>query len=159
MSAAGMSLVEANNFLALEPHLVAAVKAVVAGISPAVHVLTAADLGDVKESAQRTPAVHLIYGGYRVAEDLATAWRLEHTWYAVVVVKHVGAQRTGEAARAAAGPLLAQVVGALAGSSLPGATRPLALTTPPRAEYRAGVQYLPSAFMAETIFRKPLSQP
>ena len=156
MSSAGQSLAETNNFLALEPHLVARVKAAVAGLSPAVHVLTAAELADVKESAQPTPAVHIIYGGYSVAEDLRTAWRLAHTWYAVVVVRHVGTQRTGAAARAVAGPLLAQVMGALAGTSLPGTTQALVLTSPPRAEYRAGVQYTPSAFVAETIFRKPL---
>ncbi len=155
MSTAGQSVAQANNFLALEPLLVAAVKTAVAGISPAVHVLTAADLAGVKESAQRTPAVHIIYGGYRVDEDLLTAWRLAHTWYAVVVVRHVADQRSGAAARAAAGPLLALVMGALAGTSLPGLTRPLVLTSPPRAEFRAGVQYLPSSFIAETIFRKP----
>lgn len=155
MSTAGQTVAQANNFLALEPHLVAAVKAAVAGLSPAVHVLTAGDLAGIKESAQRTPAVHVIYGGYSVAEDLATAWRLQHTWYAVVVVRHVADQRSGAAARAAAGPLMAQVVGALAGASLPGLTRALELATPPRAEWSAGVQYLPSAFVAETIFRKP----
>lgn len=154
MSTAGMSTTEVNNFLALEPHLVDAVKLAVSGLSPAVHVLTAADLGDVKESAQRAPAVHLIYGGYRVQEDVRTAWRLEHTWYAVVVVRHAGTQRTGAAARAEAGQLVARVVAALAGTSLPGLTQPLALASPPPADYRAGVQYIPSAFTAETIFRK-----
>lgn len=155
MSNQGLSVAEANNFLALESQLVARVQLAVAGLSPAVHVLTAADLADVKESAQRTPAVHIIYGGYSIAEDLVTAWRLAHTWYAVVVVRNVAAQRNGAAARASAGPLLAQVMGTLAGCSLPGAIRPLTLLTPPRAEYRAGVQYLPTAFSAETIFRKP----
>jgi hypothetical protein len=155
MSTTGQTVAESNNFLALEPLLVAAVLAAVAGISPAVHVLTAADLADVKESAQRTPAVHIIYGGYRVAEDLVTAWRLAHTWYAVVAVRNVATQRSGEAARAAAGPLVALVMGALAGSSFAGLTRMLELTTPPRPEWRNGVQYLPSAFIAETIFRKP----
>lgn len=155
MSTAGQTVAESNNFLALEPHLVALVRTAVAGLSPAVHVLTAAELGDVKESAQRTPAVHVIYGGYSVAEDLGTAWRLQHTWYAVVAVRNVGAQRSGAAARADAGPLVAQVAGALAGARLPGATRPLVLVTPPPAGYAAGYQYIPSAFTAETIFRKP----
>ena len=155
MSMTGQSLEEANNFLALEARLVELVKQAVVGISPAVHVLTAADLADVKESAQRTPAVHIIYGGYRIAEDQVTAWRLVHKWYAVVVVRHVGTQRTGTAARAAAGPLLSRVLGALAGASVPGASRPLEWITPPGPEFRAGVQYLPSAFTAETIFRKP----
>lgn len=155
MSAAGQSIEETNNFMALEPRLVQILSDAVAGMSPAVHVLTAADLANVKESAQPSPAVHLIYGGYKVEEDLATAWRLQHTWHAVVVVRHVGAQRTGSAARALAGPLLATVIGALAGAAVPGAAKPLALMTPLRPDFRAGVQYVPSAFMAETVFRKP----
>jgi hypothetical protein len=155
MSTAGLSVADANNFMALELHLVALVKAAVAGISPAVHVLTAAELEDVKESAQKTPAVHVIYGGYTVAEDLRTAWRLEHTWYAVVAVRSAATQRTGAAARADAGPLVVRVIDALAGANVPGATEPLKLTTPPKAGYPKGIQYIPSAFIAETIFRKP----
>ena len=154
MSTAGLSVADANNFLALEPHLVALVQAAVAGLSPAVHVLTAADLADVKESAQRTPAVHLIYGGYSVVEDLRTAWRLEHTWYAVVAVRSAATQRSGAAARAEAGPLVTLVINALAGASMPGASSLLALTTPPTVGYAAGFQYIPSAFTVETIFRK-----
>ena len=155
MSNQGLTVAEANNWLALEPHLLALVAQAVQGMSPAVHVLTSADLADVKESAQKTPAVHLIYGGYRIAEDLGTAWRLEHTWYAVVVVRNVATQRSGQAARQAAGPLVAAVVAALVGASVPGASRPLTLASPPPASYRAGHQYIPSAFQAETIFRKP----
>lgn len=155
MSTQGQTVAESNNWLALEPHLEQLLRSAVAGASPAVHVLTAAELGDVKESAQKTPAVHLIYGGYRVAEDLGTAWRLQHTWYAVVVVRNVATQRTGKAARQDAGPLVAQVVGALIGANPPGATRPLTLVTPPPASYRTGHQYIPSAFEVETIFRKP----
>lgn len=154
MSNAGLSLDESNNFMGLEPHLVALVQAAVAGMSPAVHVLTAADLSDVKESAQRTPAVHLIYGGYSVAEDLRTAWRLEHTWYAVVAVRSVATPRTGAAARSDAGPLVTRIINALAGASVPGASSSLALTTPPKAGYSGGFQYIPTAFTVETIFRK-----
>lgn len=154
MSNAGLSIAESNNFLAMESPLVALLQAAVDGLSPAVHVLTAAELGDVKESAQRTPAVHLIYGGYSVAEDLRTAWRLEHTWYAVVAVRNVATQRTGAAARADAGLLVTRVINALAGASVPGASSALALTTPPKAGYVSGLQYIPSAFTVETIFRK-----
>ena len=123
MSNQGLTVAEANNWLALEPHLLALIAQAVQGMSPAVHVLTSADLADVKESAQKTPAVHLIYGGYRIAEDLGTAWRLAHKWYAVVVVRNVALARSGQAARQDAGPMVAQVVGALVGASVPGATR------------------------------------
>ena len=155
MSTQGLTVAEANNFMALETPLVDLVRAAVAGMSPAVHVLTAAELADVKQGAQKTPAVHVVYGGYRVAEDIGTSWRLEHTWYAVVAVKNVATQRTGQAARQDAGPLVARVVGALAGATVPGATSTLSLTTPPPAGYSAGHQYIPSAFLAETVFRKP----
>ena len=154
MSNAGLSIAESNNFLAMELCLVELLKAAVDGLSPAVNVLTAADLGDVAESAQRTPAVHLIYGGYSVAEDLRTSWRLEHTWYAVVAVRNVATQRTGAAARSEAGPLLTRVINALAGASVPGAASLLALVTPPKAGYAAGFQYVPTAFTVDTIFRK-----
>ena len=155
MSNQGLTVAEANNWLALEPHLLALIAQAVQGMSPAVHVLTSADLADVKESAQKTPAVHLIYGGYRIAEDLGTAWRLAHKWYAVVVVRNVALARSGHAARHDAGPMVAQVVGALVGASVPGATRALTLLSPPAATYHAGYQYIASAFEAETIFRKP----
>ena len=155
MSTQGQTVAQANNWLALEPHLLALLAQAVQGMSPAVHVLSSADLADVKESAQKTPAVQLIYGGYRVAEDLRTAWRLLHKWYAVVVVRNVATQRSGQAARQDAGRLVAQVVGALVGASVPGATRALTLLSPPAATYHAGYQYIPSAFEAETIFRKP----
>lgn len=157
MSTQGQTTAESNNWLALEPHLEQLLKSAVAGASPAVHVLTAADLGDVKESAQKSPAVHLIYGGYRIAEDVGTAWRLVHKWFAVVVVRSAATQRTGKAARQAAGPMVAQVVGALIGANPPGATRPVTLVSPPAASYSGGYQYIPSAFEVETIFRKPQS--
>ena len=93
MSTQGQTIDEANNFMALEPRLVELVRQAVEGMSPAVHVLTTAELADVKESAQRTPAVHVIYGGYRIAEDIGTAWELDHTWYVVAAVSNVATPR------------------------------------------------------------------
>lgn len=158
MSTQGLTVEQANDFMALEPHLVELVRRAVAGMSPAVHVLTSAEIADVKESAQRTPAVHVIYGGYRVLGDIGTAWELSHTWYVVAAVKNVATQRSGAAARKGAGELAAHVVAALAGAKVEGATKPLTLLTPPPARYSAGFQYLPSAFQAITVFRKPQPQ-
>ena len=155
MSHAGQSLQEANDFMRLEAPLLALLAQATAGMSPAVRLFTAAELAQVKDAAQHTPAVHLIYGGYRIAEDLGTAWRLAHKWYAVVVVRNVATQRSGQAARQDAGPMVTQVMGVLAGAQVPGATRALTLVTPPSASYRAGHQYIPTAYEAETIFRKP----
>lgn len=155
MSTQGQTVAEANNFMALELRLVEQVRLAVAGMKPAVHVLTTAELAGVKESAQHTPAVHVIYGGYRIADDLGTAWELDHTWYVVAAVSNVATARSGQAARQDAGALAAHVVGALAGTQVKGATRPLTLMSPPPARYAGGFQYIPSAFLAKTVFRKP----
>lgn len=155
MSTQGLTVEQSNNWLALEDPLLELIKRAVESVKPAVHVLTAADLADLKESAQKTPAVHLIYGGYRIADDVGTSLLLAHKWYAVVAVRNVAMPRSGQAARQAAGPLVARVVGALVGAQVVGATRPLTLVTPPPAKFQAGYQYIPSAVEAETVFRKP----
>ena len=155
MSNQGLTIEQANDFLALQPALVDLVRQAVAGMSPAVHVLTAAELADVKEAGQHTPAVHVVYAGYSVAEAMGVQWRLLHRWYVVAAVRNVSKARSGQAALLDAGALGAHVTGALAGASLPGATRTLELITPPPAKYSAGFQYIPSAFQVETIFRKP----
>ncbi|MBX9935024.1 MAG: hypothetical protein K2Y10_00330 [Burkholderiaceae bacterium] len=156
MSTHGLSKEESNDFMALEPHLVELVRAAVAGMNPAVHVLTAADLADVLESQQQTPAIHVIYGGYQIAEDLGTSLMFHHTWYVVAAVRNVAAVRTGQVARRDAGALAARVMGALTGASVQGAVRPLNLISPPAAHYQGGFQYLPSAFLAQTIFHKSI---
>lgn len=155
MSHAGQSLLQANDFMRLEEPLLALLAQATAGMSPAVRIFTAAELAQVREAAQHTPAVHLIYGGYQVAEGAVTQWRLLHKWYAVAAVRNVAAVRSGSAARRDAGQLAALVAGCLAGAQVPGAARPLELLTPPPAHYGDGFQYIPVAVQAETIFRKP----
>lgn len=153
MSTAGLSSAEANNFQLLESRLVELVSEAVAGLLPAVHVLTSADLTGLDETRQKTPAVHVIYGGFRVVESRHKIWRLQHTWLVVVAVKTAAKVRSGEHARQNAGVLFERVVNAVAGASLPGTTKPLDLITPPAARYAAGHQYIPAAFAAETLFK------
>ena len=112
MSTEGLTTHESNDWMQLEPHLVALVRAAVQDLRPAVHVLTAAELADVKEQAQLTPAVHVIYGGFRITDSQRTAWQLTHTWYAVAAVRNVATVRSGQAARAQAGSLAARVLAA-----------------------------------------------
>lgn len=155
MSAAGMSQAQVNDFSQLEDRIVELLQAAVAGLSPKVHVLTAADLDGVKENAQLTPALHVISGGFRPVESGRLAVRLAHTWYVVAAVRNVATQRSGAAARREAGPLLARAIGALLSERLPGSDKPMELAAGPRGEHRAGFYYLPSAWTVETIFRKP----
>lgn len=154
MSTAGMTAEQAANFMGLEPHLVDLLRTAVAGMSPAVHVLTAAELADVQESKQLTPALHVVYGGYRIAEDIGTAWRLEHTWYAVACCRSAATVRSGQQGRQDAGLLATRAALALADARLPGAAEPLTLITPPAPSHSAPYTYLPTAVRAITHMRK-----
>lgn len=154
MSTQGQTVEESNDWMALEPRLMELIKAAVEGMSPKVHVMNAADLASVQESAQHTPAIHLIYGGYRVAEGQLNRWRLVHTWLVVAADRNVAVIRSGQAARRSAGSLLALVTARLASAAVEGASTPLQLVTPPSARYQNGFQYIPSAFEVETIFHK-----
>lgn len=155
MSTAGMTVEQSNAFMALEPRLVALLKTALAGMSPAVHVLTAAELADVQESKQLTPAVHLVYGGYRIDQDIGSAWRLEHTWYAVTAVRNVATVKSGAAGRQDAGVIATAVALALADARVDGAAEPLTLITPPGPSHSAPYSYLPTAVRAVTHFQKP----
>lgn len=121
------------------------------GMAPKVHVLAAADLAGVTEATQKTPAVHVLYQGYRVVESRSdgAAVRLEQTWLAVVATKNVKDTRSGAAARSDAGLIAARVARALLGFKPTGASRPLRLVEGPRAGFNGGFAYLPLAFVAE----------
>lgn len=155
MSTQGQTLDQANAFMALEPRLVALLQAALEGMSPAVHVLTAGELADVQESKQLTPAVHLVYGGYRIDQDVGCAWRLEHTWYAVAVVRNLAQVKSGAAGRQDAGAIATTVALALADARVEGAAEPLKLLTPPGPSHSAPFTYLPTAVRAVTHFVKP----
>lgn len=144
-----------NDFLEPETHIVARLQQALAGLQPAVHVLTAAQLAHVKESAQHTPAVHVIWTGFRVLESRSDgrAARLEHTWLVVAAVRNVQSARSGAAARAEAGDLVARAGAALMGFRAPNTAGPLRLTNSPPAGYSGGFMYLPLAFLIETAFK------
>lgn len=154
MSTSGQSVEQANDFMALEVPLLELIRTAVAGLSPAVHVLSASELADVLESAQAVPAVHLIYGGFSPVEDVGTAVRLAHRWHVVAAVRNKAQIKQGGPARLAAGALLARVVGRLLATSIPGSVSPVKLVTPPPPKYIGGFQYLPATLSVETIFRK-----
>jgi hypothetical protein len=144
-----------NNFLEPEAHIVARLKTALADLQPAVHVLTAAELAGVKESAQHTPAVHVVWRGFRVAESRidGKVARLDHTWLVVAALRNVQGTRSGAAARAEAGDLTARAGAALMGFRPPNAAGPMRLAPAPAAGYSGGFMYLPLAFNLETIFK------
>ncbi|OGB58441.1 MAG: hypothetical protein A2496_01625 [Burkholderiales bacterium RIFOXYC12_FULL_60_6] len=141
-----------DNLLLLEPELAARLKAVLADLSPAVHVLSQDDLAGVKEEQQLVPAVHVVYQGYRVTEASRAdgrAARIEQTWLAVVVTRNVANLKTADAARKQAGVLCAKVLAGLMGFKAASAAGPLKLATGPAGVFSKGFGYMPLAFTVE----------
>ena len=146
-----------NNFLEPEAHIVARLKEALAGVKPAVHVLTAADLAKVKEENQPTPAVHVVWNGFRVlqAREDGAAARLDHTWLVVAAVRNVRTLQSGQDARVAAGELAARAGAALMGYRPPNVAGPMRLAPAPGSGISpAGFMYLPLAFLVETVFQR-----
>jgi hypothetical protein len=144
-----------NDFLAVEPHIVARIRAALIDVTPAVHVLTATDLATVKELSQPVPAVHVLWRGCRVLETRydGAAARLEHTWAVVAAVRNVRTLGSGADARAEAGALAARAGAALMGWTAPQTAGPFKLSGSPSAgPSAAGYFYLPLAFTVETVF-------
>lgn len=128
--------------LSAEPLIVSRLQSV---LGASAQVFTAPDLAGVAEAKQVTPAVHVVYGGYRVTQEQGEGLivELEQDWYTVVVVRNVRDIRSGAAAREDAGPLLARVFRGLTGHRLAPGWRRLRPTQPPRAGYSKGYGYYP----------------
>ena len=132
------------NHLALEPLLIARIKAAVPGFRA---VLGMADLASMQEAGQTTPAAHVIYQGDAYPPGAGSSTRLvEQTWLVVVAVRNVRDTVGGSAAREEAGVLISQVLTALSGWRCAPEEKPLTLVTPPRPGFNAGYAYFPLAF-------------
>ncbi len=145
-----------DNFLALEGLIVARLKS---ALPSTVRVLSAADMAGITESSQPTPAVHVLYRGYRVRDSEVLAFAsIEQTWLTVIAVRNVTDLTSGTDARQSAGPLAADVIDALYQyrfGELSGA-RPLRITQAPEAGYRAGYFYLPLGWICPITFKPAL---
>lgn len=146
-------MIAGDNLLLLEPQLMARLSEQLATLSPHVHVLAAADLAGVTEATQVTPAVHVVYQGYRVVEAASNGRmaRLEQTWLATIATRNMKNLRTGAAARADAGLIAGRVAHALMGYRPEAASKPLRLVDGPSAGFSDGFAYLPLAFVAELV--------
>lgn len=136
------------DFLGLEPLIIERLKA---SVPAARAVLAAEDLADVQERSQVAPALHVIYGGYRVAEaaENGRGAITEQTWIVVAVVKGAGQRGDAPAAlRASAASLVGQVLAALMGWRPAERMRPLKLANGPRPVFSGGFAYFPLTFAA-----------
>lgn len=148
---------EAVDFWALEAELLERLRATLGVSQPGLHLLSAADLAGVTEERQLSPAVHVIYQGYQVAElnQRRNAARVQQTWLAVIATRNVRALKSGAESGGRAGLLAGQVLQALMGWQPPSATKPLALGAAPGARFAAGHHYLPLAFSTELMVKAP----
>lgn len=145
-----------DNWMAAEPLIIARLRAT---LPPEVHVLSAADLAAVADGDQPTPAVHVLYLGYQVADSRTGALAaVDQQWLTVIHTRNVADIEQGFHARQQAGPLAAQVMDALYRHRLkdaqgqPIGTSPLRLAPAPAAGYRDGDFYLPLGWICPVIF-------
>ncbi|MDX1464122.1 MAG: hypothetical protein R3215_00285 [Halomonas sp.] len=123
-------------------------------------VLSTADLAGVDEGAQHTPALHVVYmgdavpGGEQV--DQGNYHVLRQRWMVVAAVRNARQQRSGQATRAEAGPLLSRVIQALSGWRPGEGLGSLTRVSAPRPAFTpGGFGYFPLQFETVLMTRAP----
>lgn len=121
-------------------------------LSPDIHRLTAADLSGVAEGSQPTPAVHVVFDGYRVRDSNNAFAAITQQWLTVIAVRNRRGGSTGGGARADAGPIIGEVLSSLLGWRPDGA-KALKIASAPRPGYVAGFAYFPLSWTTELTVR------
>ena len=144
--------------LGLETLIVEQLKMTLAARSLTAKVLSAADLAGMQDAFQFTPAVHVIYRGYRVTKTTANHMvsMVEQTWLTVVAVRNDRDQKAGAAAREDSRDIVEAVYQALAGWLPEGAWQPFRLADGPASGFEGGVFYIPLAWKTEVQLNKEL---
>lgn len=140
------------DFMAMEPLLIEQLRLT---LPQHVHVLARKELAEITEATQPTPAVHVLYRGYRPRESQAAMYEeLDLLWLTVVAVQNASTLATGEGVRTDAGPLMGGVVQALGPwvPDLPG-YKSLHLDAAPPVGYRAGFGYFPIGWRVHVQMR------
>lgn len=135
-------------FFALEDHIVRRLQAKVPGVRA---VRAARDLADLKETAQGSPELHVIFGSYSVPQSTAGGVQatVRQTWYIVCAVRHAGQRDPGALLRAEADPIINAVLKSMTGWRADlGVTRFNLAPAPPPA-YSPSYAYFPLAFTTE----------
>lgn len=128
-----------TDYLAAEPELVALLE----GVEGIRKVYTSADLAEMQERSQVTPAVHLIYQGDRVPAQAQGGMlgRVTQTWMVVLAINLRQKEQ--------AGALLATLVQTLSGVHT--TLGPINRVNAPQPSFRPGFGYYPLQF--ELTFR------
>lgn len=129
-----------EDFLAAEEAIIARL----AARMPKIRILGAVDLDGLDVEQQATPAVYVLFDGARPGRSAAAgrSLRIAQRWGAVVAVRNLRDRQSGAGARKEAGPLIAQVIRALAGWTPQEGMSPLTLAAVgSRPGYRDGFFY------------------
>lgn len=120
-----------------------------------VDVLTATDLADIDEGRQPTPAVHVIYDGYRPVQTRADGRvsKIAQRWLTVVSVRNARGRGHGANAREDAIELISQITPELMGYQPSKEIAPLVLSSAPPPGGSDGFLYVPLAWSIETVLR------
>ena len=140
-----------DDYLKAEGLIIARLKATI----PALRVVMGvADAAKIEEATQVTPNALVIYHGDAVPgtgdsrAGSGAGQFVVQRWMVTLCVRHAGDVRGGSGARAAAGPLLADVIEALSGWKPATEFRPLQRTNAPLPDYNKGFAYFPLMFEA-----------
>lgn len=156
-----------DNLLVLQDELVDLLKAALASVRPAVHVLTPSDLfGETEQDkaaakVQPVPAVNVVYMGHKPGTEPGQQRTdgkglvLQQLFAAEVVTRNVRTLKTGAAARNDAGLLAMRVMHALMGARLPSAAGLVQLRPGPGPVFKGGMQYLPLMCQVNLAVLKP----
>jgi hypothetical protein len=144
-----------TDYLAAESLIVARLRAQVSGV-PSANVMTTADLAGVEARAQRTPALHVIYNGDEPAgvagqSDLGDSQVVQQRWMIVVAVRSGKDTLGGSGARSVAGPLMVDVIQALAGWRPSADHGPLIRGSAPAPLFEAGFAYYPQLYRCAIV--------
>jgi len=118
---------------------------------PDVRIYRATELSDINETAQVTPAVHVVYGGYAPTKEVGhgAIQEIETRWMAVVAVRSARRGDTHDKADA----IFDSVIAALAGWRPADGKTALKLMAAPPAEHRPGFSYYPIQFATKETVR------
>jgi hypothetical protein len=122
-------------------------------LPPEVRVLSTLDLVGLTEGSQPTPAVHVVYRGYRVLEDQQQGRlvRLEPRWWVVAAVRSVREVRGGRGALLDGLAVEQLVRSHLMGWTPAGASTPLRLQDSPELGFAGGYGYFPQSFVTQVL--------
>lgn len=139
-----------TNYLAAEDLIVAQLQALVPEFKA---VLSAADLADVAEAAQVTPAAYVLYDGDEITTTAGDgmAQRVLQRWLVVVTDKNMRDTKTTKTARQQAGALVTKTLQALMGWQPSAEHGPLTRVAGFPPGFAAGYAYIPLVFTTEVI--------